>query len=123
MYNLVVTKNGPKMKESAADAASSVSMQRTATGSQKETFTKANMAGLAGGLGLASAAGRPVIDKTGLTGSYSFTLEWTPDGSPGDASGPSIFTAVEEQLGLKLESSKAPAEFLVVDHAEKPSGN
>lgn len=69
---------------------------------------------------------RPVVDKTGLTGTYDVHLRWTPDESqPGDtdSSDPSLFTAIEEQLGLKLESQKGPVETLVIDHAEKPSEN
>jgi len=71
---------------------------------------------------------RPVLDRTGLGGRYDFTLEWTPDLSPSDnptpnAAGPSIFTAVQEQLGLKLERQKAPVEILVIDHVEKASEN
>jgi uncharacterized protein (TIGR03435 family) len=122
VYDLVVAKNGPKMKESAADATASVDVRGGATGSRQLTYTKMSMAGLA--TGITSDAGRPVIDKTGLTGNYSFALEWTVDGTPADvATGPSLFTAVEEQLGLKLESSRAPTEILVIDHAEKPAGN
>jgi len=81
-----------------------------------------------------------VIDKTGLTGKYDFELNWTPDdglvpmfhgtdGSPQkadpapDASGPTIFTALQEQLGLKLQSAKGPVETLVIDHVEMPSEN
>jgi uncharacterized protein (TIGR03435 family) len=74
---------------------------------------------------------RTVIDKTGLTGSYNFHLEWTPDQATAqttapqtdDTAGPSVFTAVQEQLGLKLESGRGPVEYLVVDHVEKPSEN
>jgi uncharacterized protein (TIGR03435 family) len=77
-----------------------------------------------------------VIDRTGLTGGFDFTLTWTPDqipqGQPGppppgapplppiDPNGPSIFTAVQEQLGLKLESTKGPVDVLVIDRAEQP---
>jgi uncharacterized protein (TIGR03435 family) len=73
---------------------------------------------------------RIVVDKTGLTGAYELDLKWTPDqipqggGPPGapsiDPNGPSIFTAVQEQLGLKLESTKAPVDVLVIDHVEQP---
>jgi uncharacterized protein (TIGR03435 family) len=74
---------------------------------------------------LASIAGRPVLDKTGLTGKYDYKLEYAPDDSQADAdpAGPSIFTAVQEQLGLKLEPGKGPVEIVVIDHIERPSGN
>lgn len=81
-----------------------------------------------------------VVDKTGLTGTYDFTLNWTPDesmrnsmGGPGggpangdappDAGGPSLFTALEEQLGLKLESQKGTVDVIVIDHIDVPSEN
>jgi len=69
---------------------------------------------------------RPVVDKTGLTGKYDLSLEWTPDNTLADsplAGGPSIFTAVQEQLGLKLTSTHGPVKTLVIDHVEKPSAN
>jgi uncharacterized protein (TIGR03435 family) len=85
---------------------------------------------------LSAFAGRPVQDQTGLSGAFDFQLTWTPDqfrsddgkvkllnGEPIDPSGPSFFTAIQEQLGLKLESKKGPVEFLVIDHAEQPSEN
>lgn len=79
---------------------------------------------------------RSVVDKTGLIGKFNITLEWTPDdtqgmqGRPGappppvsDGTGPSIFTALQEQLGLKLEAQRGPVEVLVIERAEKPSEN
>jgi uncharacterized protein (TIGR03435 family) len=86
---------------------------------------------------LSRILGRTVIDKTGLTGTYDMKAEWTlddnqlanitPPGAPRstspDNAGPSIFTAFQEQLGLKLESQKGPVEVLVIDRAEKPSEN
>jgi uncharacterized protein (TIGR03435 family) len=73
---------------------------------------------------LESATSRLVIDKTGLSGLYAFSLEWTPDDTPPDvATGPSLFTAIQEQLGLRLQSATGPVEMLVIDHAEKPSEN
>jgi uncharacterized protein (TIGR03435 family) len=87
---------------------------------------------------LSRQLGRVVLDKTGLTGLYDFELKWTPDESQGqmlkapdgadsapplDASGPTIFTGVQEQLGLKLESQKGPVEMFVIDHVEKPTEN
>jgi len=83
---------------------------------------------------LSELLGRPVINKTGLTGLYDFKLEWSPEEGPtaggnGQAppspnlSGPSFFTAVQEQLGLKLESAKGPVDVLVIDSAQRPSEN
>jgi uncharacterized protein (TIGR03435 family) len=86
---------------------------------------------------LASQLGRSVVDRTGLTGDFDFALTWTPDAGqsmgpkegtvdsppPADASGPTIFTALREQLGLKLEAQKGPVEILVIDRAEKASEN
>ena len=65
-----------------------------------------------------------MVDKTGLTGNYDISLTWTPDNEQGTPdAGPSLFTAIEEQLGLKLESTKGPVDTLVVDHVERPSEN
>jgi uncharacterized protein (TIGR03435 family) len=100
---------------------------------------KVGMTQLAGAL--SNILGRPVIDKTGFTGTFDVKLDFSPEGTafggrggfgpppggPGDAPNadapPSIFTVIQEQLGLKLESQKGPGEVLVVDHAEKPSEN
>jgi len=70
-----------------------------------------------------------VVDKTNLTGKYDVDLQWTPESvrlqsAPVDEpTSPSIFTAVQEQLGLKLESAKGPVKTLVIDHVERPSEN
>jgi uncharacterized protein (TIGR03435 family) len=83
---------------------------------------------------LSDILGRTVIDRTEFTGTFDVKLEYTPEGTTSatdgfgptqgfDTSGPSIFTALQEQLGLRLESQKAPADILVIDHAEKPSEN
>ena len=95
----------------------------------------ATMADLAGVM-QSAVLDRPVVDKTGLPGRYDFTLTWTPDESQfsglgvrvpppsGDANAPpGLFTAFQEQLGLKLDSTKAPVDVLVVDRVEKPSDN
>jgi uncharacterized protein (TIGR03435 family) len=72
---------------------------------------------------LSGLTGRTAIDKTGLTGKYDFTLKWKPDDSQADTTGPSLFTAIREQLGLKLEPGKSAVEIIVIDHVERPSGN
>ncbi len=76
--------------------------------------------------------GRPVVDQTGLTGTCDFAIEFVPelngaipvgsDFTP-DPNGPTFDQAVREQLGLKLDSQKAPSEFLIIDHVERPSEN
>jgi uncharacterized protein (TIGR03435 family) len=65
-------------------------------------------------------SGRSVVDRTGLTGRFDFSLRWAPEGS-NDTEAPSIFTAVQEQLGLKLEPARGPVDVLVVDGAERPT--
>ncbi len=135
MYELVLTKSGPKFKERACVGQPgpdnpcggfTVSLGGALKGRVVSTGELAEA--------LAMLLNRSVLDKTGLTGNYDFDLRWTPDGStirePGDPdeprpdpSGPSIFTAVQEQLGLKLESAKGPVEVLVIDHVEKPDAN
>jgi uncharacterized protein (TIGR03435 family) len=125
-YALVVLKGGPKLAEIQPGILSNglkdpggIDMSHGAL-----TATGSSMQGLAHVLQM--QLGRPVVDRTGLTGNYNFKLNWTPDSGatavPADAeSGPSIFTALQEQLGLKLESNKAAVEVLVVDHIERPS--
>ena len=73
----------------------------------------------------------PVVNNTGLEGNYDFKLEWTPDpgppapgGQPVETSlGPSLFTALQQQLGLRLEATKGPVDMLIIDHVDKPSEN
>ncbi len=76
---------------------------------------------------VASVLDRPVLDRTGLQGDFDFTIEYERDiDAPGTElpfAGPAMFTAFQERLGLKLESTKAPVEVLVIDHIEKPSEN
>lgn len=68
---------------------------------------------------LSGSLDRVIVDDTGLTGPFDVDLEWSPDQSASDK--PSIFTALQEQLGLKLESTKGPVEVLVIDHVERPT--
>jgi len=82
---------------------------------------------------LANQLGRPVMDRTGLAGNFNFKLNWTPPDaitpnspdplSTPDQSGPSIFTAVREQLGLELKATKGSTEALIIDHVERPTAN
>lgn len=85
---------------------------------------------------LSQSLGRTVVDKTGLSGLYDYTLNWTPDNAAPppkgplppevvmpDPNGPSLFTALDEQLGLKLESEKGKVDVIVIDHIEPPSAN
>lgn len=75
---------------------------------------------------LSQQLGRSVLNKTGLNGSYDYTLQWTPEDAAPDASdsvGPSLFTAMQEQLGLKLESDKGKADVIVIDRLDMPSPN
>jgi bla regulator protein blaR1 len=133
VYALLVAKNGPKLNL-AAGGSPGVQMRPGSI-----TFTKSSTASLAAQLSL--LAGRVVVDKTGLTGVYDFELRWAQEPGQGSpeafglppvasdapppvgANGPSIFTALQEQLGLRLESQKGPVEILVIDHVEKASEN
>jgi uncharacterized protein (TIGR03435 family) len=135
VYELVVTRGGSKLKDADTTRAGPKGIGSTGPG---------RLQGMAASMDvlvqvLAPALSRSIIDKTGLTGKYDFTLEYTPelaqlqlsppgppDGQgppPPDPNGPSLFTALQEQLGLRLESAKGPVEILVIDHAEKPDAN
>src|SRR5262249_41996432 len=128
-YALVAGKNGPKLHEADAEAGLRISMGPKG----RQLNGKVSLARLADAL--SNWVDRPVLDMTGIKGIYDIDLEWTPDeGQPGapvlapggeagrpevGRDGPSIFTAVQEKLGLKLEGRKSPAEIIVVDHAER----
>ena len=122
MYALVVAKGGPKFKPSTPDATGGYSVRTNDQGLHMET-TRSTMDQLS--RQLAGTAGRLVVDKTGLTGLYAFTLDWWPANRtpPPDSDLPSMFDALQEQLGLKLEPTKGPLEKLIVDHAERPPEN
>ena len=132
VYELIVAKSGPKLTAAAADDGKGPRGMRMRRGQFEGMGATLSMLAQA----LSDATGRKVIDKTGITGNHDFKLEWTPEPGqmapppgggneppPPDPSGPSIFTAIEEQLGLKLRAAKGPVEVLVIDHAEKPSAN
>ena len=117
VYDLVIARGGLKMKEATSDEKS---MERASEGKLTGRAT-----GIGSLIAVLPADGRLIVDKTGLGNKrFDFDLQWTPDDRRMDAvSGPSLFTALEEQLGLKLVSSKAPGKVLVIDQMERPSPN
>jgi bla regulator protein BlaR1 len=125
VFSLVVAKNGPKFKESKFDesALAKGMMPGLKMFPYELAGTSVNIRLLAEEL--SRRLSRNVIDQTGLNGEYDFDLRWAPDVADGDSvpDGPSIFTAVQEQLGLKLESGKAPVDAIVIDHIERPTEN
>jgi uncharacterized protein (TIGR03435 family) len=132
-YALVVAKGGPRLQVGSGPKGYFTSREGLISGS------KVPMDRLAGGL--SRLLGSPVADETGLTGAYDVKLEWAPDevrGAPSngtggdqgstdppdsDASMPSLRTALQEQLGLKLESKKIPVDTIVIDHVERPGAD
>jgi uncharacterized protein (TIGR03435 family) len=134
-YVLTVGKSGPKLKTSEADPGALPGIGFRGFGNMPvSNATMADFAAMMQG----SVLDRPMIDRTGLKERYDFVLKWTPDDSqfigmrpPGTSlpgndrpdAPPSLFTAIQEQLGLKLESAKAAVDVLVIDHVEMPSPN
>jgi uncharacterized protein (TIGR03435 family) len=132
VYAIVVAKGGPKLTKSESDSQLPGLFFRGLGNLPARNATMGEFAGL-----LQSAVlDKPVVDQTGLAGRFDFTLKWTPDEfqfgglgikppAPADNpdAPPDLFTAMQQQLGLKLESTKAPAEVFVIDHVEKPSEN
>jgi len=125
VFALRVGKDGPKLT-SASHPGALVNKQqvRGGEGYRTLTFTSTSTKDLS--VLLLQYVDRTVVDQTGLKGQYDFTLKYTYDETRAPADGtapPSLFTAVQEQLGLKLEKVKAPADVLVIDHIERPSEN
>ena len=125
MYALTVAKNGPKMRPNTSDPDGMLDQQNDESGNGRdvERVKNASMSELV--LILEYRVGRPVVDQTGLKGRYDFNLQWTTDEArmtDSDAP-PGIFTAIQQQLGLKLEPVKAPADVMVVDKIERPGVN
>jgi uncharacterized protein (TIGR03435 family) len=121
VYSLVVAKGGHKLASAADEKRPNMS-----TGPTHVKGTAANMQMVA--FALAGLLRRPVIDETGLTGLYDLSMEYTMEAGLGEFAdttdgGPSIFTAIQNQLGLKLESKQAPAPVFVIEKIEKPSEN
>jgi uncharacterized protein (TIGR03435 family) len=126
IYSLAIAKGG--IKSSALSATQSPHRGINA-GQRTMLGEAASMADVA--YKLSRLLGRPVVNNTGLEGNYDFKLEWTadpgpsaPDGAPAETSlGPSLFSALQQQLGLRLEATKGPVDVLVIDHADKPAEN
>ena len=131
IYVLEVAKGGPKLKESAKPDEVPALINVVYPQSIKLPARNVTMEDFVSMLQRA-VVDRPVVDKTGLRGKYDFDLEWAPDESQfngeiasasADASAPPLFTAIQQQLGLKLIATKGPVDALVVDKAERPAAN
>lgn len=138
VYALTVDPAGPKLTRHDAPNGGEPWIEQSGTAPlhAKWTATSANMDILA--FRLSRVLDRPVVDKTGLKGDYDFTLAYTVELPPGleakaklngqsidslDTSGPTVFQAIREQLGLRLDPRKGPAPIMVIDHIEKPTSN
>jgi uncharacterized protein (TIGR03435 family) len=133
VYSLVPETTAPKLTKSESDPSSGPDFSFPGIGAL--IVTNATMSEFVQML-QSTILDRPVIDRTGFTQRYNFTLAWAPDESQFTRSGivvptstasanasPNLFTAVREQIGMKLEITKALVEVLVIDHVEKPSAN
>jgi uncharacterized protein (TIGR03435 family) len=133
VYVLSVSKTGPKLTKSERGANALPGMFFKSLG--QLPAVNASMADLSGLL-QGTVLDRPVVDRTGLVGRFDFTLNWTPDDSQfrsmgirvpppsGDPNAPpGLFTAIQEQLGLRLEAARAPVDVVVIDRIERPSEN
>jgi uncharacterized protein (TIGR03435 family) len=126
IYSLAIAKGGIKPKGLAASQSPPKGINASRTSMTGEAASMKDLA-----YKLSRLLQRPVVNNTGLDGNYDFKLEWTPDpgpsapdGQPAEISGgPSLFSAIQQQLGLRLESEKGPVEVLVIDHVDKPSDN
>src|SRR5262249_55708335 len=121
IYELVAAKGGPKVKPATAEGTPNNFIRGSVAGLHLEA-ARETMAQLALRLS-GNGAGRPVMDKTGLAVYYAYTLDWVNGIPSPDSEFPTLFIALQEQLGLKLEPATGPVEFLIIDHAEKPAEN
>ena len=118
-YALLPAKNGPKLTPHTGETGHHMNSHGDIRKIDM-TGVDASMGALADYLG--SQLNQAVIDKTGLKGTFDFKLEWAKDDT-GEATAPLIFTALQEQLGLRLEARKVPMEVIVADSVDKPSEN
>jgi uncharacterized protein (TIGR03435 family) len=144
VYTLVVSKDGPKIKlvdDQQSPSVDGPSLPGAGPNRGAVRIGAGSLFGNAVELSLFSRLlsqrlDRTIIDETNLAGRYNVQLQWAPSpgempygpggnslSPPADSSGPSVFAAIREQLGLELKSSRAPVEMFVIDHAEKPSEN
>lgn len=123
VYELVVAKGGPKLKPSAADSSFLRLFRNTPPELPGVSYTiqaqKVSMARLADDL--MGETQRPVIDRTAIAGEFDFRIDYAVDGH--SETGPSIYTALQEQAGLKLQAAKGPIEMLIIEKAERPAAN
>lgn len=116
---LEVARNGPKMeKVDQGESVTDTSGGNSGVSMVVRSTTMDSFAGV-----LARSADLPVVNHTGLEGKFNFRLHWARERTDGAGDAPSLFTAIQEQLGLRLRSEKTAVEVLVVDHAERPSEN
>jgi uncharacterized protein (TIGR03435 family) len=124
VFALTVAKGGPKFVANISDPNGWMNQQNgTTNGVHVEDLKNASMAELA--FILQSRLDRPVVDQTGLKGRYDFKLRWMMDEAqtPAPDAPPGLFTAIQDQIGLKLERVKAPADTLVIDKVKRPDVN
>jgi uncharacterized protein (TIGR03435 family) len=122
IYAVTVAKGGPNLK--LADPSEPLNTGNSGKGGRRTLkFTNMSMPDFA--LNMNFYEDRPVIDQTSLPGRYDFTLKWTYDLTKEDEpdAPPSVFTAIKEQLGLRMDAVKGPAQVFVIDHVERPSEN
>lgn len=131
VYILSVAKNGPKLRPSEAPSDEDPVVVSRIFPDRVELPVRNASMGQVIAVMQRSIFDRPILDRTGIRGRYDFDLEWAPDESqfdgqlrgPFDSSKPSFYTAIQEQVGLKLETAKGPVLALVIDKVERPSEN
>ena len=125
VYNLVVAKNGPKLTQMNANLPDPFEVYSNFSMASVGERTELRGYGSLGQFAdfLTRVAEKPVIDRTGITGSFDLRILCAVEGFPGYETSPSVFEALQSQMGLKLEPATAAIEITVVDHAEKPAAN
>jgi uncharacterized protein (TIGR03435 family) len=133
VYRIVTAKGGPKLTPTTKEE-QGTNTAAIGFGEGLMTVSNATLNEFASLMQRYVRLDRPIVDHTGIAGKYDFKLSWTPDFSQfdgtspwpartGESDPPTLYTAIQEQLGLKLEATREPADVLVIDHVEKPSEN